>query len=92
MANWEPKMQVAYIPTHAEGDINHKDVEYGFVTSTNDQFVFCRFWSKRERNGGEYELRTKANSEACRPQDLVPYRYVGEALVNAMWRAYVKSD
>ena len=25
--------QIAYVPTHANGDINHRDVQFGFVTS-----------------------------------------------------------
>lgn len=55
----KPGMQIAYIPNHAEGDINHKDVEVGFVTSITENGAFCRYWSKH--NPGE--LRTKANSE-----------------------------
>lgn len=39
----EPKTRVAYIPLHAEGDINHPDVEYGRVSSTNSHTVFVKF-------------------------------------------------
>lgn len=59
--------QVAYIPNHAEGDITHRDVELGFVTSINDKFVFVRYWSKTS----PHELRTKANSEATPSENLV---------------------
>jgi len=38
--------------------------EEGFVTSWNDKFVFCRFFS---RDGS---LRTVANSEVCRYETL----------------------
>jgi len=58
--------QIAYIPTHANGDINHPDVEFGFVTSTRNDVAFCRYWSKRN----PFELRTKANSEAT-PVDMI---------------------
>ena len=58
--------QIAYVPTHTKGDINHNDVERGFVTSgpTKDGAYFCRYWSRYH----EKELRTKANSE-CTPAD-----------------------
>lgn len=58
--------QIAYIPTRANGDIAHKDVEFGFVTSgpTADGSYFCRYYYK---NG---ELRTKANSECTHFNDL----------------------
>lgn len=58
--------QIAYIPTHANGDIEHPDVELGFVTSVRDDVAFCRYWSKYSPD----ELRTKANSEAT-PIDMV---------------------
>lgn len=35
--------RVAYIPYHANGDINHPDVEYGIVTGMNKEYVFVRF-------------------------------------------------
>ena len=35
--------RVAYIPYHANGNINHPDVEYGEVTSMNKEYVFVRF-------------------------------------------------
>jgi hypothetical protein len=59
--------QIAYIPTHAEGDINHPDVEFGFITGFNSQGdPFCRYWRKGEVG----VLRTTANSE-CTPIDMV---------------------
>lgn len=58
--------QVIYIPTHAHGDKEHKDCEYGFVTSSNEKFVFVRYW----RRDDPYTLRTTANSEATDPNDL----------------------
>jgi hypothetical protein len=59
--------QIAYIPMHAGGDINHPDVEFGFVTGFNSQGdPFCRYWRKGEIG----TLRTTANSE-CTPIDMV---------------------
>lgn len=57
--------QVFYVPTHAEGDLSHPDVEAGFVTSVRGDTVFCRYWRKDLA-----ELRTKANSEGT-PVDLI---------------------
>lgn len=52
--NGEP---VTYVPNHANGDCSHKDCERGFVTSSNEKFVFVRF------NG--------CTSQACDPANLV---------------------
>jgi len=57
--------QILYVPTHAEGNLSHPDVEAGFVTSVRDDTVFCRYWRKDLS-----ELRTKANSEGT-PADLL---------------------
>lgn len=43
---------------------NNYDDEYGFVTSWNNRFVFCRFF-RNERPLKLKEIRTIANSEAC---------------------------
>lgn len=69
--------QVIYTPTHAEGDINHPDSERGFVTSHNDEYVFCRFFHKNFNLG----LRTTANSEACYPGDLVKHKFMPQSAV-----------
>jgi hypothetical protein len=59
--------QIAYVPTHANGDINHPDVQFGFVTGFNSQGdPFCRYW----RKGQVGVLRTTANSE-CTPIDMI---------------------
>lgn len=34
---------VVYIPTHANGNINHPDVEYGKISSFNDVTVFVKY-------------------------------------------------
>lgn len=51
--------QIAYVPRHANGDLDHDDVETGFITSVIGNAAFCRYWSKANPD----ELRTKANSE-----------------------------
>ena len=43
-SEFKPGMRVAYIPPHARGNMNHKDVEYGIVSSTNEQSVFVRYF------------------------------------------------
>jgi len=74
----KPKTQIAYIPNHAHGDINHEDVEFGFVTSSNEKFIFCRFWSKTYPN----TLRTMSCSEAVYGENLVEVESVPQSLVN----------
>lgn len=61
--------QIAYIPTHAEGDVAHPDVEFGFVTGVGKLCVFCRYWSKFSPG----ELRTKAGSESTPMANLLLY-------------------
>lgn len=55
---WLLRTQIAYLPPHAEGDINHPDVQFGFVVIDCGEKSWCRFWMP-----GGRELRTKANSE-----------------------------
>ena len=50
--------KVAYIPNHAKGDLQHKDVEFGEVSSTNALLVFVKF------NNG-------TTAKACDPRNLV---------------------
>jgi hypothetical protein len=37
---------VRYIPNHAFGDVHHPDCENGVVTSTNQKYVFVRYYTK----------------------------------------------
>lgn len=69
--------QIAYIPLHADGDITHKDVEFGFVTSVRDDTVFCRYW-----NRWLGALRTLANSEATPIDRLVHHESVSQQRVD----------
>ena len=64
--DFSPMERVAYIPTHAHGDIKHKDVEYGKVSSQNGKYVFVKYdhaVSRLSWNG--------ATSQATLPEDLV---------------------
>lgn len=70
--------QVAYVPSHVIEKCGSarraiitdtEGVEYGFVSSWNDQTVFCRFWSLYSPK----ELRTTANSAGCNIEDLYFY-------------------
>ena len=70
--------QIAYIPNHAFGDLAHPDVEYGFVTSTTEKVVFCRFYH-HVRN---LTLRTTANSEAVEPHNLVKHNFTEQYRIN----------
>lgn len=66
LADIKPQMRVAYVPRHAYGDMNHKDVEYGTVSSANHRNVFVKFdrqVSKLGWNG--------TTSQSCDPSDLV---------------------
>ena len=54
---WQPGMMTFYVPTHAQGNLYHQDVEQGIVTRVTNQYVFVRF-------GGE------TTSKACSPRDL----------------------
>ncbi len=74
--------QIIYVPLHAEGDISHKDCEYGFITAVREDTVFCRFWYAPCNNPA---LRTHVNSESCGKhllvvQDTVDQEHVEQAL------------
>lgn len=61
--------QIALVPDHANGNLGHRDVEFGFVTSVKGDTVFCRYWSRYSPG----ELRTKANSEGADRRLIVPH-------------------
>ena len=75
--------QIIYVPSHADGP-DHPDAEPGFVTSGDDAFVFCRYWSKHYPG----ELRTKANSERTPTCALVVQDTVDQSLVEEMLEKY----
>jgi len=53
--------RVIYVPTHANGDINHPDCEYGIVKSWNKKAIFVNY----VRNG-----IPQMTAEATNPRDL----------------------
>ena len=69
--------QIVYVPNHALGDINHEAVEQGFVTASKTDGAFCRFWSRIYPG----ELRTTANSEFCKYENLVVLRTHNQSVV-----------
>lgn len=88
-----PGTQVIYVPMHAKGDVNHPDCEEGFITSHNEHYVFCRFWSKYP--GRENELRTTTCSEAVSPERLIKKETRPQSLINTkfaeidkIWNTY----
>lgn len=80
----KPLTQIAYIPAHANGDIAHPDVEFGFVTSLRKDAAFCRYW----RKGHPGELRTLANSELTPIENLVEFESVTQFAVVETVRNY----
>jgi len=78
----KPGTQVAYIPLHTKGDLQHPDVEFGFVTgmSQSGKFAYCRYWSKTRPS----ELRTTTTSEATPVERLVEFEFVPQAVVDRM--------
>jgi hypothetical protein len=62
----KPQMRVAYVPTHAHGDINHPDAERGTVSSTNQRFAFVKFDKQLRKFGWN-----GTTSQSCDPADLV---------------------
>ena len=80
MNNFEQGTQIAYIPNHADGDINHPDVEFGFVTSIRGNVCFCRYWTK----GHLGILRTTANSEGTWSGNLVEHVSVDPEIIQPL--------
>ena len=78
--------QIVYLPPHAERNLNHPDVEYGFITSgpvtvaPNVAAYYARYW----RKGHPGKLRTKANSECTSLDCIVVKDSVPQNVVNAV--------
>lgn len=73
--------QIAYVPQHAFGKLDHPDVQYGFVTAVADTFAFCRYWRRGHENDAvpvQERLRTAANSEGTPYDCLVLHRTVDD--------------
>lgn len=74
--------QIACIPDHAKGDINHPDVKFGFTIGEYGDKTWCRYWIK-DKSG---ELRTVANSELTPSRYLVEYKSVTDEVVEQALR------
>lgn len=83
-----PGTQIAYIPLHACGDINHKDVQFGFVTKQVEGGHFCRYWLSGKEG---LDLRTRANSELTPNECLRKHQSVQQAVVVG-WLAKIKAE
>lgn len=77
---FKPGAQIAYLPRHAEGNIQHPDVEFGFVTAYVPEVrsYFCRYWRKGKIG---VELRTHANSEMTYAHMVVAHESVPQEVV-----------
>lgn len=71
--------QIAYVPRHAHGRLEHPDVQFGFVTDTRWENHFCRYWRRGEEGK---ELRTTANSECTPDECLVKHDSVEQSVVD----------
>lgn len=60
--DFKPDMRVRYVPSHADGDLLHKDVENGVVKSVNDKYVFVNYI---------HSGVLQQTAQATDPQDLI---------------------
>jgi hypothetical protein len=78
--------QILYAPDHAINELglikDHKDIEYGFITSKTNSGYFCRYWMKGKEG---IELRTTANSESTNLYNLFKYEKVDQELVDNLY-------
>lgn len=81
--------QIIYVPSHADGNINHPDCEVGFITSVCGSMARCRYWLKDKV---PRELRTKANSEQTPIRGLVFYDTVPQQAVEDALQKWCKAE
>ena len=70
---------VKYTPPHAKGEPNHMDIEEGEVSSTNNRFVFVKYYIKGTK-------AAKLIAQATNPEDLELIRKKTKPL-NTDWLA-----
>lgn len=63
MTEYKKGDQIAYVPSHTEGDLSHEDVEFGFVMADKGDHCFCRYFYRPIKDM-KPTLRTLANSES----------------------------
>ena len=72
--------QIAYVPGHVNGNLNHSDVEFGFVIApTSEPGYFCRYWTKGKEGS---TLRTKSTSENTPIYGLMEHESCSQLFVN----------
>jgi hypothetical protein len=77
--------QIAYVPSHVEGNTHHPNVQFGFITHTSNHGCFCRYWWSKDGT----ELRTAAKSELTPEHLLVHFKSHTEEQVRAAWERWV---
>ncbi len=99
MEKLERGTQIIYVPSHAEGDMEHEDCECGFVVTDKGDSVFCRYFSKlyppccNTTSGNELigDLRTVANSEST-PKDMLVVRDTYRQDIVWWWIVKIKAN
>ena len=93
MTDFPPGTQIAYVPSHAKGDVNHPDADWGFVQEQREDSCLCRFWSKNRQHQRQIgDMRTKANAESAQKRDLIPHQHCRQELIDNFLRVRGKSD
>jgi len=87
----KPGTQIVYVPHHVNGNIFHKDCQYGFVTSISKGGTehFCRYWLKGEIGR---KLRTVANSELTPNDCLQEYHSANQKRVDEQLDIILKGE
>ena len=93
-----PGMAVVYVPDHSHlthdgvvaPDFRGDGVEWGFVTSVSEEFVFCRYFMGKGWRV-ENTLRTLANSEATSPNNLYGINLSGHPIARNNIRILMES-
>lgn len=79
----EPGTQIAYVPRHAKGDVNHPDADWGFIQEQRGASALCRFWAKDRKHKHQIgDLRTKANAESASLSDLVLHPHCEQRVID----------
>ena len=92
--NYKRGDQIIYIPSHAEGDKDHPDCEFGFVVQhlkppqVTQERVACRFWSDRSAR----HLRTRSCSENAYVEDIRPFAYTSQSVIDEAMELYVEGE
>jgi hypothetical protein len=64
--DFKEKDYVAWIPRHAKGDIDHRDVDRGLVSAIKGEWVFVKFFPALNDLGWEGTV-----AQACDPEQLI---------------------